>query len=404
MVHIRTQQKNAGKFKYGQLFTENAIDYSISRNPYSFYLTRGILEDIYEHGFRLVEPETKELKDWNDDAISFIKENWRDIKNAMILERAFGKSFVIAYSNKDKVYIRAFRASDVMFRYNEFAELTYVSIQEKVEGYTSPIRREYSGSKLEYVYELLLREDEYIKARGKSLLEPVWDTLFGLSMLDENAVYFVVRVGGGLKVLKVSDAVWNDTRKREKLIDQVEQWNSGNSVFVLPMPIIGDARNNIDLTLESGNQIDFLAVRDLLVGSLAAATGIPREAWLGNEIGLRSAEVNQENADKIKQKERKNYENFLRWCIWLYQTLNNIIDDQYEFDYYVTEETSETEMLQNLQIKANIVTRLGFDVDMNEWSDLLNLKLEEKEEVELDEFGNPQENKKEEEKKKEEEE
>lgn len=384
---VTTQKRRNEMFRYGQAYDNSKITFMIDRNPYAYRLTYGVVRDAIGKGIKTIEKETEKDKTWSKDMWEVLKKEWKTLEKYFGDERGFRKALFMVRETNNETVLRSFTPKDYSVAYDKHYNIVKMNATEYIGGseamsilHQIPANID-SGVvdekfDLDSLYELIIRESDR-KGEGKSVLQPVWDTLFSLMMLDEHATYFVIRVGGGLKIIKVPEDKLNDAKYMAKIRNAVEGVNSGNGVMIIPT--VNVAGTNVqDLTFEllSGELIDFLAVRDLLLGSLAAATGIPREVWLGSELGLRSSETNQSNYFSVLQDIQDDYRPFLEWLIRKLNKKHKWFGEEEEFDieFIARSEMTDRQKMELWNIKGDILSKFHGKIDDKELAKIIGVK------------------------------
>lgn len=301
------QTKHDHIFRYGQFFTKEQLRINSRRNPYANFLTYGIVDEIFDKG---VEPiiEGQNAKYAVEILNSVANEHLASIKKACVYDRIYGKALITLTENNGEFFFRAFPPDKYEIDYDAFGRITRVVTHTNTA--IEVLTDEFTGEQLQWIYEIISTPSEKI-GEGISVLEPIWDELYSLSLLNANATYFVVRIGGGLKVLRVTEKDLRNDSAMSGLMRTLHEMDSASSTITLP--IVEGQTEQASLEVLTGDQIDFLSIRDLVLGAVSVATGIPREAFLGNEIGMRSSEVNQEQYFSILQNIQDNYLPVLTW-------------------------------------------------------------------------------------------
>lgn len=379
-IVIETETKNAGKFRYGQKFTYDNVKYAIAREGYAYWFVERVVIEALVNRFDIVDGDGILIED-NDFLIKEFAKHKRKVILAIKYSRGYGKGLQYIFIDKKehKLVIRAFDPKHYTPEYNHIGEIIKVEAIEEIVNYEGD-PREYiiTNDKLDAVYEIITREGDKT-GEGRSILEPIWDTLFGLSQLDQNGVYYAIRVGGGLKIMYMDYTLWSKASVRDQIIENAESVNAGNGIIVIP--VFNDIENvKYKLDFLSGEQIDFIALRDLLLGTLSIATGIPRQAWLGDG--------NEENTDKYDYIKdiQETYEDFLLWVLKkIAEFHNKSFPEDTRLRFKVREQLTENDRLNILQQQVNIAQRMGYAINKEQIENIIGLKLEETENV------NPQE-------------
>ena len=385
-VFVPTVAKDDSKFRFGQHFTNEQIDYMSRRNPYANKLTYGVVRDAIGKGFKLVDENDKDI-DVSKDFEKDMKKYLRVIINAFAYERAYGKAILAVFRESNKIALHAFSKQSYRVSYDKFGNIKEASLSLKIGG-TIPSTEtvEYSKRDAEkYIVEIITRPLETI-GEGESVMLPVWDQLFGLSVLDEHAVYFAIRVGGGLIVVKVTQSQANDPGYMAGLETMIGNMNSANGVMIFPVSDMENFDREV-LELKSGEQIDFESLRNLLLGSLSAQSGIPREVFLGSELGMRSAETNQSAYFSYLQDVQGDFSEFLSQIIDILNQHHNWFSEglDYKIKYNIRETKTEEQTVNLLETKGKIVGLFKANMAIEDLADLLDLPLIEAEVPEIGE-------------------
>lgn len=386
---VITQKRDATKFRFSQDFTHDNITHAWRRQPYANKLVVGVVEQAIGKGFNVIDTKTKKPLEKNDDIREFIEEIWLDLKKTIHYERAYGQSLGSMFS--DNLNNPFWRAYDKYWGdYDENAQATKYIATNYVGGISAiATPKEFIDGDLLFTYELLIRESS-TKKIGISILEPVWDTIFALSSLDENGTYYAIRYGAGIRYMKIPEKKFKDPIFMSKIMGMLKGAIGANGVYALPYTTTAGIKEEFDIASENATQIDFIQLRDLMLGSMSAQTGIPREIWLGSQIGLRSSEKNEDSYFDYLQSIQDNYRAFFKWIVYL---LNSYFtwfaeDITIDIDYIKRESLDEEEKTELLGKKVDIANKAGYKVPMDYLSKQLDIKLEEKAEDPLTAFMN----------------
>lgn len=383
-IKVSVEKRRDDRFRYGQIFTTRNIDHMVERSPFAFFLTDGIIDDAIGKGIKVVDPETEKVTDWYIQFLAVLNTMFTDVMKGFKYERRYGKSDSILFdSADDALMLRIFSPKNYFVEYSKEYKITKLDAMETVGGImASTIPHTLTTEDdLDKNYELLIREKE-TKGQGMSVLEPYWDTLYSLRVLDANATRFAVKEGGGLYVANVPTGKNKDDKNYRNVVrEQLQSIDSSMGTITLPMYTDSDGKVIAKPALEqiSGDQIDFIAIRDLLIGSLAAGTRIPREVLLGSELGLKSAETNQSAYFSLLQDIQDDYIPYWKWLI---NTLNkkfNWFTEGQEFDivYNTRDVMTEEQKIDLLVKKAELVEKLRGKVSDEELSAMVGMTLVE---------------------------
>ncbi len=395
MVQISTvtQNKKAINWRYGREFTYENLRFTWRRTPYGNKLVVGVVDDALGKRFNIVELKTegegkdatKEFKEIekNDEAWEVISTMWKDVKKCIYYDRAYGKGLGSFFQRKgfDIPIWRSYDTRHYFVKYDEFGIAEQYDVVNKVGGtHAKADNQQLIDGELTLTYELITRETE-IKGEGISVMEAPWDTLFSLTSLDEQGTYYAIRYGAGIRYMKIPESKFNDEKFMAKIKPMLQGAIGVNGVFSLPYTTIGGVREDLEIASESAAQINFLELRDLLLGSLAAQTGIPVERFLGSMLGLRSSEKNEDSYFDYLQGIQEDYRDFLKWFVITLNALFGWFSKEAIIDIqYIPRETlDEEEQTEIIGTKIDIASSAGYNVPMDWLSKILKIPLEEKE-------------------------
>ncbi len=392
-VSTVTQNKKAINWRYGREYTYENLRFTWRRTPYGNKLVVGVVDDALGKRFNIVELKTegegedttKEFKEIekNDEAWEVISTMWKDVKKCIYYDRAYGKGLGSFFQRKgfDIPIWRSYDTHHYFVKYDEFGIPEQYDVVNKVGGtHARADNQQLIDGELTLTYELITRETE-IKGKGISIMEAPWDTLFSLSSLDEQGTYYAIRYGAGIRYMKIPESKFNDKAFMARITPMLQGAIGVNGVFSLPYTSIGGVREELEIASEAAAQINFLELRDLLLGSLAAQTGIPVERFLGSMLGLRSSEKNEDSYFDYLQGIQEDYRDFLKWFVITLNALFGWFSKEAIIDIqYIPRETlDEEEQTEIIGTKIDIASSAGYNVPMDWLSKILKIPLEEKE-------------------------
>ena len=276
---------------------------------------------------------------------------------------------------------RAYDLNNYYPSYDKFAIATKYVVNNIVGGMEALFKTdEIINEGLDTTYEIIIREDMK-KGEGLSAIEPVWDTLFALETLDEQGAYYAIRYGAGMRYLKIPESKLENKAYMSNIFKLLRGAYGVNGMFTLPYTTMGGTKESVELGSETPVQLNFLQLRDLLLGTLSAQTGIPREVWLGSETGLRSSEKNEDRYFDVLQAIQDDYRQFFKWFAnklnesfkWFGKAV--IID----IEYVSRNAMSPEEVVDDVGKKIDIASKAGFNVPKEYLEGVLGIPLEEKE-------------------------
>lgn len=386
-IKVEEQQTKMQNFRFGQGFTLAKASYMWRRTAYAnFWVSKVVKKSI--KGLVFKDVGSKDKAKWSDDAVKWIKSQWKDVIKGIEFQREGGKSSFIMVEdveNSKEVLLRSFRMNKYQISYNKSGNINSFEAIESIGGINADtITHKFEGDKLKkYVYELIINETD-TKGEGISEMEACWDTFIGLMMLDASGTYFVIRNGSGVPISKVPMSLMSDSEFMEIFDDAIVGIGSPNDAITIPTSDNPDEAG-VSFDFVQADQMDFLALRDLLLGSLAVITSYPREGWLGSELGLRSGETNKKKQDGVHQEIQNMYRNTIEWII---NTANMNYEwfpegNKFEIDYESDIAISLEEKLIQFRENAELAQKLGYDLDIAEVIEILGLKLTKKEPLDL---------------------
>jgi len=379
-----SQKKNVANYRFGQQFDFEKIRFMWRRTPYAHRLVVDVVNDAIGKGFN-VKYADGDVVEKNEQIRMKLKEHWKNIKKVIFYQRAYGGGLGKYYKKKTSEIYMAF--DEYFASYDKFGDATKFSVMYKIGGTTPTFEsKDIIDGELKDVFELIVDEGGRI-GDGISILEPVWDTLFSLMMLDENGTYFAIRYGAGIRYLKIPQAKLGDRVYMGKLMAMMNGAIGVNGLFTLPYSTIGGVKEEIEISTETPIQISFLDLRDLLLGSLSAQTGIPREVFLGSQTGLRSSEKNEDRYFDYLQNIQDMYREYFEWHVYRLNKKYKWFPEgkMIELDYDKREVLSDDEALELFSKQCDIIVKAGFRVPKGKLEEMIGFTVEEKQEEILDE-------------------
>ena len=380
---VTQEKKRPVNWRFGHDFTYDNIRFAWRRQPYASKLVVGTVDDALGKGFKIIDTATKKAIKNNDAAWSIIKTIWKDIKKTIYYDRAYGKGLGVWYleAGEEIPMWRAYDTRNYYATYDELARPKMYVITNTVGGTEAQSKtREIIDDELNFAYEIITREDVTL-GEGLSVLEPVWDTLFALSQLDEQGTYYAIRYGAGIRYMKIPESKFLDTKFMGKIMAMLKGAIGANGVYALPYSNVAGVKEEFEISSENAVQIDFAMLKKLLVASLSAQTGIPMEAWEGSLLGLRSSEKNEDRYFDYQQSLQDDYRQFLIWIVTILNTLFNWYDESIiiSLEFIGRDTLSDDEKFDQIGKKVDIASKAGYTVPKTWLEENLDIKLEEKE-------------------------
>lgn len=390
------QTKDWSAHRIGLAFSEQTILEVMDRDPYGHLLCFVLPKRALGNGFDLVHPEDSDspsaeepqddeskndkkpvsrLKqflrrngnknnnnnsqkgsplDNNDDIWKVLKDPWKKIvDSAASLERGYGSSFPVIYKNDNsnadenhKLFVKVFRpeqVDDTKLKYNK--DETIAAIAFKEPDPKGGADKAWEVKDLADLYYNIHRQKQDWWD-GRSYLEPIWDEIQGLRAIRMGAVLFAIRVGAGLKIVKVPPntpaAVLAEIKEAAKRLDSLNGW------FILPL-------DEAEVTIESGTgMVDYHALKRVCLEAITAYTGLPMASLTGIEQERQGADFNQMSEDDYKRELQRQYEDLANWLILRFNELYDwgLSEDSYDIKWRIHEEISDKAQAETDVIRA----------------------------------------------------
>ena len=361
------QEKDLSAVRAGQAFSmENARE-MVDRDPYGEFLAYGLPEKALGLGFECLDSDKEDaevLEGWKEKW-KIIEPEWKKIVGPGAgFSRAFGRSLlVIQKSNnpttKDNPFLKVFEPVHIekIFYYND-GSIQGVKIKDRNpnDGTAIPLavglvpdddgKTIDTDNDISNVYEIINKRKQYFW-EAQSYFEPIWDELIGLRLIRSGAVLFAVRVGAGLKIVKIPPGtdpdVIDEMKTAAKKLDSLNGW------FILPV-------DEAEVTIETGTgMVDYDSLKQALLGSIATKTGYPKAGFEGIEMERQGGAFNEErvlDCDRIIQRV---YKDVAKWLTTKLSDFHgwDITDDNFVMRYVKREIVNEREQEEINGIKAN---------------------------------------------------
>jgi hypothetical protein len=389
---VETEKRNQGVYRVGQRFDNASINFISHRDPTTAYLVDGIVRDAVGKGFVVLDPKTKEPISWND---KFQLENdkyYETLLQGATITRSYGQS-VLTFMNKEKegeFLLRAYRPRDFQLKFNEETDLVKVETWLSIVGVARMNKKTFqTEEEIEDTFWYVWRHKP-IHGQVMSYIEPIFDNLWGLYTIDANSIYYVVRVGGGLKIVKVPLQLLANEEWRSEFESGMENLNSPNSLILVPL--MDGVETQVEFNVDTGGPaIDFTKIRDVHLDRISSYSGVPRNKFIGAELGLRSAEQNTLNFWDVLQGIQKHMTPLIKWYVNKIAKATGLIteDAEFEISFNVRHELSQeaktdllTKQLKNVKELVGMKSALGITnkqiVELTE----VDLEVQEVEEIE----------------------
>jgi len=309
-VTTTKQDKDLSATRAGQAFTmENAREMA-DRDPYGDFLAYGLPEKAIGLGFEVIDDDDEPIDGW-EEKWKIIEPEWKKIFGPGAgFSRTFGRSILLLGKSdnpntKGQPFIKVFEPIFVEeIKYYNDQSLMSIKLKDRDPNNGNDIKFEVKGNDINNIYELINKSKQYFWEAG-SYFEPVWDELVGLRLIRSGAVLFAVRVGAGLKIVKIppgtDDATMTEIKAAAKSLDSLNGW------FILPV-------DEAEIEIETGTgMVDYDALKQALLGSLATKTGYPKAGFEGIEMERQGGTFNEERLLDCERIIQRKYKDIAKW-------------------------------------------------------------------------------------------
>jgi hypothetical protein len=345
--------RNLESFRFGLQFSDTQIAEIKVRDPIANFLTFGISQEALGDGFIIYKP--------NGDVIDNM-EDWTDyFENTQFLDKYIK---LIADSRSDGL-IGCLVFEDGSFRSFIKKHLDF-DFDFNTRKLNSVACHEYydQGGLQEYIHNVELSNDPEIDPfflvyhqmgdktfEGKSALEPVYDIINSLWILDFMAGLYGARVAGGIKIYKVNSS---DAADRATALASLRDLS-------YKMAMVIDNDEDFKLYTGEGTGVNFQQLKDVLFDSLVAATGIPKNKWKGELPGEPQAgKIIRKSYIEILKTIQDRSTFYLKRLLKLVANLTGrTLPDKFSIGWNFKEEPTEKEKAEVLNINSQSLVMLA---------------------------------------------
>lgn len=369
-----TQVRNMGLFRSGQDFDYDDLEYLQDRELVTYFLVNELVFRAIGKGFKLKQKEEDHPK--NDDIQEAIKPIYDDYVHGCTKNRLFGSMIFEMQAENERVYLNTFDPRDFTVEFDMFDNFTKLEVTEKIEFYDNekvlearPIDK---NKFINFLY--TYRKGKRERNKGTSYIESTYDILVGIQNLSESCVYFVIRVGAGLKIIWVPMDKLQDDDYMAELEENIQEMNAENTTMILGMDAEG---NKTEVQLLATQPIAFSELLDFYYRLLSLRTGIPVTILQGITPGqLEGGKINESLLFDVLQAIQKICEIILRWIIdWIAGSKTIDLGD-YEIEWVTREIIDEAGIQKLLSTKlANLKELLALSIDFDKAAKMSGLEL-----------------------------
>jgi len=367
-----TFDRNLDSFEFGMDFSDKSITEEIYRNGLAHFWVFGVVEEALADGFDLLDADGNILPVM-DDLNSFFETTryMQEFLQAVCYTRAYGKAGVLHFADGS---IKGFKPSDMELEY-DLKNREFKSARLREKSIYTPEDFEHSseasadgndlGFDLKYFMYLLFHEKDKT-LEGKSVLEPIWDYIQGLFICAYLSPLTVAQTTGVKIMRSVNAAGMTSAQKTAALLPLREMSHK--------LAIIMPPTDELEIKYPPNNTF-IEQTKDMLFAFLAAATGYPKEAWQGNQVGTLSGASQTENKvleihKTIQQQVTPYIKRSLRIIAEL-PTVSITLPDTFTVEWRFKHSMSSEQEAEQLTKQAAAVSGLGQVLTGNEIREIL---------------------------------
>ena len=264
-------------FEYGLYFAEENLQEMADRDTRSFFWVFGVTEEALIDGFELLDKDDEPLPIMDEIESHFEDTNYmQEFIQGISLTRLYGRCGFMHYDDGTLV---TFKPKNMALTY-DVKQRKFISarLTEFIAyaGSDSPYEKTYTSDNGLDAFFLCILDPRHKTNNGRSVLEPIWDTLNSLYICNFMETIAVAQLTG-VKIMKTPMAgSMTPAQKTEALLPLRHM----SSKLALIIPSTDDLEFKTPTGLES-----ISAIQMDLYSALAAATGYPKNLWMGDSLG-----------------------------------------------------------------------------------------------------------------------
>ncbi|KKK60928.1 hypothetical protein LCGC14_3019460, partial [marine sediment metagenome] len=338
------------------------------------YLIYTLVEKALSKGYRLVRDGKEHPK--NKEIMKLMNPIHADLVTACSHERLYGKLIYEIQQGGDpeKLFLNYYDPRDFTIEIDEFDVIKSLELTERADnvptGTTLEAKPITSFDNIFYRY----RKGKRSRNRARSYLEPFYDLMVGIENLAENAYYFVIRVGAGLKIIYVSKKNMNDADYMEELESNIQTMNAENTTMILGYDI-GEEQTRVELL--TAQAISFKELLEFYFTYVSLKSEVPITILQGVTPGqLEGGKINENLLFDLLRAIQKEYERLFTDVIDYVANTKTIELGEYEVEWETRAVIDEVgvQALINSKIE-NLEALLALGVDFDKATKLIDLPL-----------------------------
>lgn len=308
--------KDWSAVRFGQTIDYETLRFIADRDPYGRLLVSGFVEQALGGRFDLMQADNPDEPEENNDEVwKVIKKQWKNFKKGRKMQRTWGEAFTCIFHSNNPLmektpFLKVFEPKDIddenFLLYNDGSiQKLYVFEQEHMTGKQLTHKFEKNKEIQNVWHNIQETKEKYWE--GRSYLEPVWDEIQGIRAIRMGCVLFAIRVGAGLRIIVLPEGTDSDIIADMK--EAAQKWEAFNGFFVIP-------KEGAEVNIETGQgQINYEALKLVLLQSIAAYTNYPIAGFQGLEMERQAGEFQEEKVLDVSRVIQSDAEDELRWLI-----------------------------------------------------------------------------------------
>ncbi len=369
-----TQERNMGLFRAGLDFDNNDLEYLAERNPVASFLIYTLVEKALSKGYKLIQKEAEHPK--NKEIMKWMNPIHHDLVTGSSHERLYGKLIyeIQEGGTPEKLFVNTYDPRDFTLEVDEFDVIKKLELTEKADnvlaGTTLEAKAITDFKNIFYRY----RKGKRNRNRARSYLEPFYDLMVGIENLAENAYYFVIRVGAGLKIIYVSKKNMNDADYMEELETSIQTMNAENTTMIIGYDL-GEENTRVELL--TATAISFKELLEFYFTYVSLKSEVPITILRGVTPGqLEGGKINENLLFDLLRAIQKEYEKLFTDIIDYVAGFKDIELGEYELEWVTRAAIDEIGIQALLGSKIdNLEALLGLGIDFDNATKLVDIPL-----------------------------
>ena len=361
--------RDTAQYRVGAVFDNLNIRQMVDRNGIAEFWTYGIVEEALGDGYDIIDVDANIIEILNKLIHDFDNETelLKEFKQGVGIKRSFGKSGTVIL---DSGRLVVFEPDDLeMITIKKTGVLIGVVATEKVGlgaddqihniGKTKTDRNPITpNEKLQLTrFRYRIQKQRRKRNDGKSVLEGIWDPLNTAEIICQQAGYFSIRKGAGLKIVKADVA---DEAEAVKIRTEISKM-AETTVAVIPQ--------DSDLTVDASGQADYMGLIEVPLIFICAGTGLPMAKLRGVIGGEQEGSITNIRSlyynilKGIQDQEKINFRDQIEI---LAEMFSWTLPDGWDIQWRFTQEQSEAEQTDMMTKRATMIESLAQIMTLNE--------------------------------------